>query len=197
MPTATTVCENCGTPIGKLETPCRYENHVVCMACHHRITDTRATPRRVANDEDVWVFVPFEAWGAMQIFNPRIFYLVVLTILWLALAHGILRDGLNPRWPHILIPVLLLVVLIPGPRRASAFVLSVTFKLGIRTIRYTLGCCERWIMASGLMLTSIAGWMLHTARRPYWRTDAGIITAVAIAGMVTLLFGIGLVYALR
>ena len=31
---ATETCANCGTAIGKLETPCVWQEHVVCAACH-------------------------------------------------------------------------------------------------------------------------------------------------------------------
>lgn len=32
-------CENCGQPIGKLETPFVFEESVVCKACHRRLSD--------------------------------------------------------------------------------------------------------------------------------------------------------------
>jgi len=31
-------CANCGTMIGDLETPCFWQNQVVCLACHRRIS---------------------------------------------------------------------------------------------------------------------------------------------------------------
>ena len=54
-----------------------------------------------------------------------------------------------------------------------------------------------WCKTGWRVQIDAARWVLRTARRPYWRTDAGIITAIAIAAMVTLLFGIGLIYVLR
>jgi ankyrin repeat protein len=31
-------CENCGMPIGKLETPQVWKDHIVCIACYHKLS---------------------------------------------------------------------------------------------------------------------------------------------------------------
>lgn len=31
------VCENCGQPIGKLETHCLIGDHIVCYSCHRKL----------------------------------------------------------------------------------------------------------------------------------------------------------------
>lgn len=41
---AMTTCENCGTTIGKLETPCVYDDRVVCSACHKRLVVNQQPP---------------------------------------------------------------------------------------------------------------------------------------------------------
>ena len=45
MPTTTTVCENCGTVIGTLETPYVHKDHVVCEECHRRLCRSSRPPR--------------------------------------------------------------------------------------------------------------------------------------------------------
>lgn len=42
MATDITTCENCGTTIGKLETPYIYGEHIVCAVCYGRITRSMA-----------------------------------------------------------------------------------------------------------------------------------------------------------
>lgn len=34
---ATEICENCGRAVGKLETPCVYQEHIVCSDCDTRL----------------------------------------------------------------------------------------------------------------------------------------------------------------
>jgi hypothetical protein len=51
--TTTEVCENCGKPIGKLETPRVHDDHVVCPECWRRLQPEVLPARRVAPAEAV------------------------------------------------------------------------------------------------------------------------------------------------
>ena len=41
------VCENCGRQMGKLETPMIWQEHVVCLVCHTRLTSRLGAARGV------------------------------------------------------------------------------------------------------------------------------------------------------
>ena len=50
-------CENCGTIIGKLETPCVWQQSVVCVGCYDRLNGSRSTRSAAVVEE------PSPHWG--------------------------------------------------------------------------------------------------------------------------------------
>lgn len=44
-------CENCGNPIGALETPCLHNDHVVCYQCKKLLSEQAPKPSQFTDPE--------------------------------------------------------------------------------------------------------------------------------------------------
>lgn len=98
MGVATDTCENCGNPIGKLETPFVWQDHAVCAECHEKLNrPTIATAERLT---------PADAIG-----QPSVHLMPIHAVMQSPLPGVQTIEKTGKQWKQQMLLALLLVVI--------------------------------------------------------------------------------------